>query len=43
MNLPREVWRALKIMAAETDRTATDIVVKLAEKHVESRKKKKAS
>jgi hypothetical protein len=41
MNLPKDLWRELKIKAAETDTTATDIVLKLCEGYLTRRKKRK--
>jgi plasmid stability protein len=41
MNLPREVWKRLKIRAAEDDSTATEIVVKLLEQYLSEKTPKK--
>jgi metal-responsive CopG/Arc/MetJ family transcriptional regulator len=44
MNLPRDMWKRLKIRAAEDESTATEIVVKLLEQYLSETKhqKKKA-
>ena len=41
MNLPREVWKRLKIRAVEDDSTATEIVVKLLEQYLSEKTHKK--
>jgi hypothetical protein len=37
MNLPRKLWRRLKLQAVKEDTTATNIVVKLVEGYLKKR------
>jgi hypothetical protein len=42
MNLPKDLWRQLKIKAAQADTTATDIVLKLCKEYIGRSKKRKS-
>jgi len=41
MNLPPDLWKQLKFKALEENTTATDILVRLAKKHLATSKGKK--
>ena len=40
MNLPRDLWRRLKLQAVKDDTTATSIVVKLVEAYLNKKDRK---